>query len=356
MAMKYSVTKADLKKDKEVIIKLWNDSHDQNKALDNKFAWIYEGNPDGETYVWMLIHEHEKEVVGLASVFSKKVLVGGVPYKAGIGGDFFVKKEHRSLGPALMLIDTIAKSEDIEDIDFLYAFPNDAARLIFRRVGYQKLGSLVGRVRIFQTKRYLINKGVPESLAGIVSPLADFLIRIMSPETWDFDFGRHYYKIMDELGSDYEELRRGLNIYASVVVPNKSSIYMNWKYGLDPDQGNEFFCLYKQVDDSLVGCVAFSVADGFVEIRDLIVSDDYPSLNDLIYRFLEYSRKLDVLGVRYVLLEKSRMEKDLSQFDFFPQQNRRDVVVLVKNNELLTNKVSILDEKRWIFFNTDQDT
>ncbi|QYZ65144.1 MAG: GNAT family N-acetyltransferase [Gammaproteobacteria bacterium (ex Lamellibrachia satsuma)] len=354
--MKYSVKKADLKKDKEVIIRFWNDNHDQNKALDAKFAWIYEGNPDGAAHVWMLIHEDENEVVGLASVFYKGVLVGEVPYKAGIGGDFFVRKEHRSLGPALMLVDTIAKSEEIEDIDFLYAFPNDAARLIFRRVGYKKLGSLVGRVRVFQTKKYLVKKGVPESLAGIICPITDYLMKAISPETWDFNFGRYHYKVIDELGSDYDELRSGLNIYKSVVVPKKSLDYMNWKYGLDPDQKNEFFCLYKREDDSLVGCVAFSVSDGFAEIRDLVVNDEYPTLNDLIHRFLEYSRKLDVRGVRYVLLENSRIEKDLSRFDFFPQKNRRDVVVLVKNKELLTNEVSILDRKRWIFFNTDQDT
>ncbi len=354
--MNYSVIKADIKQDKEVIIKFWNDSHDQDRAIDPKFSWIYEGNPDGETHVWMLIHEHDKDVVGLVVVFSKKILVGEVVYTAGISGDFFVRKEHRSLGPALMLIDTIAKSEEIEDIDFLYGFPNDAARLIFRRVGYKKLGLMVGRVRIFQSKKYLIKKGVPEFLAGIISPLTDSLIRIMSPETWDFDFGRHYYKIMDKLGSDYEELRASLNIYKSVVVPRKSLNYMNWKYGLDPGQRNEFFCLYKSADNSLVGCIAFSITDGFVEIRDLVVSDEYPALDDLIYRFLEHSRKLDVLGVRYVLLEKSRMEKELSRFDFFPQKTPRDIVVLVKNKDLLTNEVSILDENKWILFNTDQDT
>ncbi|RLJ15815.1 hypothetical protein DJ030_18290 [bacterium endosymbiont of Escarpia laminata] len=354
--MNYSVIKADLKQDKEVIIKFWNDNHDQDRALDPKFSWIYEGNPDGETHVWMLIHRDDQEIIGLAAVFSKKVLVGGVVCKAGISGDFFVRKEHRSLGPALMLIDTIAKSEEIADIDFLYGFPNDAARLIFRRVGYKKLGLLVGRVRIFQSKKYLINKGLPEFLAGIISPLTDSLIRIMSPETWNFDFFRHYSEIVDELGSDYDEFRRGLNIYKSVSVPNKSSKYMNWKYGLDPYQRNKFFCLYKREDNSWVGCIAFSITDGFAEIRDLVVSDEYSALDDLVYRFLEYSRKLDVLGVRYVLLEKSRMEKDLSRFDFFPQKTPRDIVVLVRNKDLLTNEVSILDENKWILFNTDQDT
>ncbi|MBL3601708.1 MAG: hypothetical protein JMN25_17895 [gamma proteobacterium endosymbiont of Lamellibrachia anaximandri] len=131
---------------------------------------------------------------------------------------------------------------------------------------------------------------------------------------------------------------------------------MNWKYGLDPCQKNKFFCLYTREDNLLVGCIAFSITDGFSEIRDLVVSEDYPALNDLVYRFLEYSRKLDVVGVRYVLLENSRMEKDLSRFDFFPQNPPRDIVILVRNKDLLTNEVSILDKNKWILFNTDQDT
>ena len=51
----FILTTSNIEKDKAKILAFWNRHH--TKPLDDKYKWIYEGNPDGAAKTWMLRHE-----------------------------------------------------------------------------------------------------------------------------------------------------------------------------------------------------------------------------------------------------------------------------------------------------------
>ena len=98
--MSYSVHRLSCEEDERQLITFWNANH--RTTLEEKYRWIYEGNPAGKATVF-LVKDDEDECVGCCAVFPRQVSVEGVSLHAGVAGDFLVHKEHRVLAPALQL-------------------------------------------------------------------------------------------------------------------------------------------------------------------------------------------------------------------------------------------------------------
>src|SRR5216683_8124218 len=69
----------------------------------DRFEWLYHGNPAGPSWSWFAYDRATHQVVGVASLFSRAMWIGGEVKLCGQVGDFAVHQTHRSLGPAVLL-------------------------------------------------------------------------------------------------------------------------------------------------------------------------------------------------------------------------------------------------------------
>ena len=92
--------------------------------------------------------------------------------------DFAVARDHRSLGPALMLIRAIA-SLGSERFDLVYGLPNPSATAVCRRGGLRQIGAVQRYVKVLRWQ-YLLARRVPSWMAHLLSALVEPARRIQA--------------------------------------------------------------------------------------------------------------------------------------------------------------------------------
>src|ERR1700739_1060549 len=120
----YTIRALDLKRHKDVVLGIWRKSIPP--IPEAKYSWMYEGNPYGPAVGWLLV-DAAGEAVGMTALFPRKVRIEGRDQMAAVAGDFVVNREHRTLGPALMLQKAVVEDLKKHDFDLVYGFPNRPA-------------------------------------------------------------------------------------------------------------------------------------------------------------------------------------------------------------------------------------
>lgn len=352
--MSYEVIKADIHRDRRAIIEFW-DSHN-DKKLGPKFDWIYTSNPDGEASTFLLKHSELEGYVGMASVFPRKFAIKNETYTGGIQGDFYIQSKHRTFGPALMLIRAILNAITELDLDFLYAFPNRKAEPIFRRAGYEYLGSTKKYIRLFNTQRLLKEKTpIPDSLVKWFGPLANGLINGSYPDAWTFNFGRYRTRVSSTLDFDVEHL---LNDYqAGWFTSLKSKTYLAWKYEQDPDDDNLFFYISDRTD-KVVGCIVFCIEQpNLVQIREILHTQDQYTLHALIGLFFKRMRTENHEYAYAQIYENSGILRAYNNLDLTVSDQGRKIAYAVNGNRKTSERVSrLLHSPSFCLTKSDEDS
>jgi hypothetical protein len=173
--MKYRVERVDPKTVASDLHRVWA----ENLNIEGgdpafKHAWLYRDAPDPSPTVFLLRPEgNGAPVVGTAGIGIRRIVVGDRELRAGLLGDLAVDRDHRSVLPALMLVREV-KGWAMAQLDLAYGFPNHAAEGVFKRVGYQKLGTIARYVRVLRHAGYMDRIGDAElsRLPSAVRPLA----------------------------------------------------------------------------------------------------------------------------------------------------------------------------------------
>jgi hypothetical protein len=147
--------------------------------------------------------EHGADVVGWTGFGPRVFHSGASELRAVDHADFAVDKPHRSLGPALMLQRAAVLCASVH-ADVAYGFPNDAAVPIFRRLGYQPLGTLRRYACVLRHAAYL-RRRVPPLIADAAGAFVD-AVRHRSSNSdveWVADFDSRFDELYDEARSQY---------------------------------------------------------------------------------------------------------------------------------------------------------
>ena len=350
--MTYTICRADIEKDKDDILRFWRNNHP--KPLDRKYAWIYEGNPAGKAKVWMVKHSETGECVGITALFPRKFSVQGVSTVAGISGDFLVNQMHRTMGPAIMLQRSIITAIEEKDMDFIYGFPNKAAELIMKRVGFRLVGSLTKLVKVVKTAPQLRELGLHKYWIRLLSPFLDFALKLISVETWyrmkkGFvceeikDFDERFDQLWEE-----ERLR-------FAVAGERTSKFLRWKYLEDPDDVNKVFCVFDSSGSVLKGYLIYCFKENSIEIRDFIFSPDRKAVRVLMACFFRHVRPIASESIVIRFLENNSITKKMKRFGFIKRKNTNNVYYYCNDPERRKKTLPGNADNR-LLMRSDEDT
>lgn len=350
--MSYSVSRADLTKDRESLLKFWQEQ--SGRSLDNKFNWAYTGNPDGKAHVWFLKIDDTNEVVGVAALFPRKIKINGQTYMAGVAGDLLVHEKHRTIGPAIQLLRTVISSGEDCIFDVIYTFPNIKANLVAKRAGLNAIGPTQRYVIIFRVKRQLIKRGIPNILASIIAPLIDIGLKLRANNTYSKLSNSVQIHKIDNFDDVFEDLwnERQSGYF---VVPDRSSEYMNWKFFEDPDDENYAYGAYTQDGATMLGCIIYRRDEESLEIRELILRNDPLVRKMVIGRFLRLMRSQLIESIFISLLENEKIANELNGYGFIKRDKERNVYFAASEN--LKSETNLLkNPDNWLLMTTDEDT
>ncbi|MCU7827488.1 MAG: GNAT family N-acetyltransferase [Candidatus Thiodiazotropha sp. (ex Myrtea sp. 'scaly one' KF741663)] len=351
--MKYSVAQVDILKEKEAIINFWNENN--QKKLNEKFSWIYESNPDGSANVWLLTDNESSDIVGMVTLFPRNFEYSGKTYRAGILGDFYIQKYHRSFGPALMLIRTVTESFETLNFDFIYGFPNTSATPVLRRAGFTQLGRLVKYVRLFNIERLLQSKIINSTIiTQLISIFAKPFISLLYPDTWNYNYGRYNFSVSNSIHLGINDLIDNYN--ETCFSTQKSYKYLNWKYEQDPDDDNIFFNMFDK-HEKCIGCVVFRLDSNTVEIRELIHTDNPRQTADLLSGFFKYVKRKKAEYAYLIPYENSCILSLVSDLQLSRGDRFGAIVFLTNKQKDFNGEITkLLTASKINLYLTDQDT
>lgn len=231
-APRFSVRRAT-DEDQDSILRLLSEMRGQDAR--RRLTSLYGNNPHGHATSWVAIDRDSCEVVGVASVFPREVLVDGVPTLGCIGGDCFVAPKARRQGLATRLHRTTRADMTALGIEFVYGPASPANLRALIRAGSREVTTFGRFVRPLASRFFgdHFSKVLPRWSSAISLGLAPYLLGRAA----FFVFGGAgapgsglASEPTDRFGSEWDEWYEA-NAPASGVFCSRDSAYLNHRYG-----------------------------------------------------------------------------------------------------------------------------
>lgn len=228
----YRVELADLGMASAQIAPLWIDNLDGYTAESaaRKLRVGYAANPAGTGAALLLRCGADEQPVGVQCLHPRRFHRGSRVLNAAAIADFAVARDHRSLGPALMLIRAIA-SLGSERFDLVYGLPNPSATAVCRRGGLRQIGAVQRYVKVLRWQ-YLLARRVPSWMAHLLSALVEPARRVFETARRAVNLPWLHWRECgwSEPALDSIWSRRP----ADLLLSERSAAMLDWRFGDAP--------------------------------------------------------------------------------------------------------------------------
>jgi hypothetical protein len=350
----YSIVRADLERDRDAILAVWERNLDGSPALNAaKFDWYYRSNPAGPGRCWLLLAEPGGQVVGTAGLGMRRVKVGDEVVRAGLVSDFAVDKEHRSLQPALRLQKAVLGAFD-DDLAFIYGLPNEQSVGVFRRLGYEEVGSVERHAKVLRAAPYLRQLPGPAQGWELLSAPVDWALRAASPETWQRARGLAVEETAT-FDSRFDALWQRASRQA-VVAGERSADFLRWRYSACPLRQHVTLGIRAGEDDRLLGYAVFYREEDHVHCVDLLAEDDERALELLFAALIRHVRSGGATSISLTFSASGSLAQRLARFGFIPRSGERPAFpILAFWNPRRSGSAAAELMKQWRFLPGDED-
>lgn len=319
-AVKYSIRPADLVRDRETVLALWQQGFPSTAHHPVKYDWCYGATPQGKGRLYLLQSSEGGDVIGVQGIVPRRWWVGGKTTPTGICADLVVDQRHRSIGPALALVRQVVEREQRgDDARLLYGFPNLKSEALYRRAGYTKKGIITRYARPLRLQVWLSRKGLPAPLAVVLGKIADLAFegwlllnkrrmsrrwRCVPATQFDERFDAFWSRVSARVGP--------------MVIRDRA--YLEWRFG-NNFAGKTQIMLLLTHDGRMDGYIVYVVnPDNQLTVLDFLADDHDAALSALFNLFL---RRMYQEGYTGVMLEYSgpaAVENRLRQCGFSPRE------------------------------------
>lgn len=350
--------------------RLWDDNLQVEGGVDRKFDWLYVDAPEKPDGVWLLAAQQgaDRRWVGTAGAGLRRFRVLGSEMRAAVLADLAVDREHRSVLPALALVRAV-KAWALAECDFAYGFPNGHAEGVFRRVGYQALGTTGRWVRVLRHAPYVSRikqtplPRVPGAVRRVVDRAADIkaiaavaggavdLVRLgqLAPSlvlaarkvklSWLPAADDRFDRIWQSARDEYD------------IVGVRSSTFLRWRF---PASERISIALATARDgDAPVAYAVIEQTGDIAEVRDLFGKKDaIVALLDLLVPAL-YPRGAGALSMRY--LGAPWLRDALESRGWSRRPSDRVVTLGIADRITAQPRAALTAVSRWHLTDADED-
>jgi hypothetical protein len=320
--MQYDITETTEKFDPDVLLPIWKDSLPD--LDERRVSWGYEQTPQGRARLWYLNDTASRQPFGACVVLPRNFYHDGRKLRGGITADFAIKKEFRSLGPALGLQKAIAA---LQDFDTLIAFPNRNAVGVQLRAGFEDLGFLTVFRKIFRS-RDLLKRRYNPVLSSVAAPIVDAAIKLKSVKLSRSALGN--YTAVDALGEGFAELWDRVKSRFG-FIGDRNTDYLRWRFLDHPYKSYAFFGLKETTSSKLIGYLAYYIKDNIAYIDDLLFDDPQAHLGALIEAFSAHCRESRLDAMSLIMLQSEKYASLLKGLDFLPEKTQQKVLLLYRD-------------------------
>ena len=348
--MSYEVIRVNPLEYKTEVLNLWTKNHPHlMDLLPKRFAWIYENNPYGPPTSWLLRDNKSNAFIGTTSVIPRTMWINGEKVIAGIAADMMVDKNHRTLGPALMLQRALVSTCEEGQYQFVYGFSPQAASTVQLRAGFTSMGRCIRVLKVLSTERFS-NKQKNNLTARLGSGILDTCIKaadfiLSAKDLWQA--GNLSTEILDSFDYRFDQFWEKVP-KQNRVVGEKTAAYLTWRYTISPYNSHKVFTIINQAKD-MRGYLIFSIVDQAIHIYDICTPD---KIDPLLSLFILYVKKnYPAHSICFMLFEYCSIIPSLTRHLFVKRPDDLTIVTYCKKGFPSLNHTSL----SWHLYAGDKD-
>lgn len=346
MSEAYSIKVGAVADNTQAVLELWRngfaDLH--GAAASAKLAQSYLDNPAGPGVFFFLESTEVPGFIGVQSLVQRIFHHRNQVLMAGIMADYVVDARHRSLGPALLLLQS-SSACGRENFGFIYGMPNKKAQPVLKRAGLTPLGMMVRYSKPLHSRPFLSSR-VAARWVPWVAPLVDvgvsaldFLrsLKIRQPLAWT------------EVGGDDPALdvlwERGDK--KSLTLAERSRRLLAWRY---PEAGGwRIVVARRKRADDVVGYVVYRQRNDVVVISDFFCLSPLDQTGDLLLEFSRSMRRQRISSLSLEFFGADAVTRGLHQAGFAAREH--NPIFAVRGDS-----AGFDDKELWYFTGFDRDT
>jgi hypothetical protein len=235
--------------------------------------------------------------------------------------------------------------------EFIFAYPNNNSLAILKRVGYKIVGGTSMWVKPLRFGYKFFSYFKNKVLAKIFSFIPDLILNY-------FDYillnPNYYGEVSNNIDERFDDLLNRIK-YTFSIVPDRSSIYMNWRYLSCQTKKYYIYSFINKITNKLDGYVVYHIKNNKIFIVDIVCVDFDKIIYNLLAQFSIHmrSKKYDSICVSYVGRES--FFTVLSKLNFLRRDLTRNFVIFVDKSIQSDIYDAIIDKNNWFMFNGELD-
>lgn len=342
MATQYTVEAANLAADPSAVLALWLNNLPGYDAANAraKLQLGYLANPAGASRVLLLMAQsaqgpqttegaqglHKAEgpqglhkvkgvqglhkAEGVQGLHARRFQFGALTLNAVALADLVVNAEHRSLGPALMLM---RRSVEIaqEHFELTYGLPNERAAAVCARAGLRALGSLKRYAKPLASREKL-GARISPGLAMLLAPLVDRALT--ARDAWrGAKLGMRLTcrtSSWNNPALDDIWAQRG----AGLLLSQRSADMLRWRFDgarLPQSSPRWEICIAHDASSAVQGYVVWRQNAGFFEVGDFFVKNVSQQLTPMMLGFARYAKRHQAVSISVQFFGDPRVVQSL---------------------------------------------
>jgi len=345
----YVVREFNPDQDRENLLAFWKEERPEwdHSRLD----WLLKFNGYNHSRIWLLSKDDATaKVLGCASIFMREFIINGENILGGVNCDFFVSKQHRTLGPSMMLMKTIVQEYPQHGAQFLLAYPNKKAISSVKRCEYHEVGEMKRMVKVLNFGYIITPKIANKPFCKIIIPLVNFLFKALSIDFWHqiLPRGKQITITTNAPGLVFE--KQTFTKMESGVAGKYNDEFVHWRY-LDQKHPTTNHVLFFKQEKNVIGFISTIILDNSIMVEDIMLTDSSFVLAVMV-SLINYAREMQFSSVTIGMMENSFYFNFLERCGFIMRENSRKVLIHCHDPEL---QIKLLLEKKWWLTDGDVD-
>ena len=324
MPTQYSVEAARLASHPSEVLTLWINNlpgYDPANAR-AKLQLGYLANPAGASHVLLLMAEDTQglqraegvqglqRAEGVQGLHARLFQIGAQTLRVAALADLVVNPDHRSLGPALMLM---RRSVEIagEHFDLAYGLPNERAAAVCARAGLRALGSLKRYAKPLASREKL-GQRISPGLAMLFAPLIDRVLT--ARDAWrGAKLGLRLTcrssswnnPALDEVWAQRS---------AGLLLSQRTGDMLRWRFDgarLPQSSPRWEICIAHDASSAVQGYVVWRQNAGFFEVGDFFVKDVPLHLTPMMLGFARFAKRHQAVSISVQFFGDPRVAQGL---------------------------------------------
>lgn len=308
MPIHYSIEEADLPNASAGVQSLWvaNLAGHGSGSARHKMRLGYLENPAGPGTVILLKAEGQIEAQGAQGLHPRRFHHGSHVMKAIGLADYVVNADHRSLGPALMLMRRGVQI-GAERFDLVYGLPNPKAAPVCARAGLKRVGFVHRYAKPLASREHLARR-MPAWLARCCAPVLDRAMSLRDtlrhltlstrlrcvPAEWNDP-------ALDELWAARP---------TKTLISERSARMLQWRFSAE-GRGAWQVCVARDASGLANGYVVWRHVPGFIEMGDFFSRDPESLTTSLMLAFARMARRTKAQSMSLQFFGSSRVAAQL---------------------------------------------